>query len=169
MRLIFVSILLSIPALNFGQITSTQQKALNSYVDYANQSAKEVEAVVKSIITYYPTMHQKSSWGAPRYSCPVQLEEYYLTEARKQSKAFSSVTTSLTTKLNELRAASEAIDSKCKALDTYHKLEDYKQDNFAKAESLISELQVVIADYRKKQHALQGELEAVYKKMTRTR
>jgi hypothetical protein len=47
-------------------ITSAQLKALNSFVDYANQSADEAAAVVQSIIDYYPKIHQKSSWGVPR-------------------------------------------------------------------------------------------------------
>lgn len=148
------------------QINATQQKALNSYVDYANQSAGEVEAVVKSIIEYYPSIHRKSSLGDPRYACPVQLEDYYLTTAINQAKVLSAtISTSLNSKLQELRGAAEKIDRTCKALDTYHKLEDYKQDNFAKAETLINELQILVADYRKKQTSLQLELESAYKKM----
>lgn len=165
-NLLFLLFLLSTS--NFAQtITPTQQKALNSYVEYANQSADEVAAVVKSIITYYPTIHQKSSWGAPRFTCPVQLEDYYLTNATNQSKSLSAnLSTILNTKLKDLRAAAEKIDEKCKALDTYHKLEDYKQDNFAKAETLINELQILVNDYKRKQDGLRMELEAAYKKLT---
>ena len=63
-------------------------------------------------------------------------------------------------KLKEFHAAAEKIDVACKALDTYHKLEDYKNDDFTKALTLISELQILVADYRKKQNALQLELES---------
>jgi Mg-chelatase subunit ChlD len=167
MRVFLVLFLIHIAGISIGQITSAQQKALNSYVDYANQSAEEVSAVVKSIIAYYPTIHQKSSWGSPRYVCPVQLEDYYLNTAMGLGKTLTAtVSTPINTKLKELRDAAEKIDSKCKALDTYHKLEDYKQDNFAKAEALINELQILLGDYKKKQHALQAELEAGYKKLT---
>jgi len=161
----FILLLLSFSA--FSQtITSTQQKALNSYVEYANQSAQEVSAVVKRIVEYYPTIHRKSSWGVPRYTCPVQMEEYYLTQVGTLSKSLSAAySTSLNTHLKALRAAAEKIDINCKALDTYHKLEDYKQDNFAKAELLISELQGLLRDYKTKQVALQAELEAVFKKL----
>ena len=69
-------------------------------------------------------------------------------------------------KLKELHSAAEKIDVSCKALDTYHKLEDYKNDDFAKALTLISELQVLVGDYRKKQNALQLDLEVGYKKLT---
>ena len=57
------------------------------------------------------------------------------------------------------------IDSRCKALDTYHKLEDYKTDNFAKAEALVIELQLLVSDYKKKQEALSSELETAGKKL----
>ncbi|WP_276372981.1 VWA domain-containing protein [Chryseolinea sp. H1M3-3] len=167
MRLLIPFLLFQIPILSTAQISAVQQKALNSYVEYANRSAEEVEAVVKSIISYYPTIHQKQSWGAPRYTCPIQLEDYFLNEARKQSKGLSPVlSTALNTKLNELRDEAEQVDAKCKALDTYHKLEDYKQDNFAKAITIINELQLLVIDYRKKQAALQSELETGYKKLT---
>ena len=125
-------------------ITSAQQKALNSFVDYANQSADETAAVVQSIIDYYPKIHQKSSWGVPRYTCPVQLDDYYFNTAIAQTKGLSAtISNALNAKVKDLRSASERIDEKCKALDTYHKLEDYKQDNFAKAELLISGTTVV--------------------------
>ena len=161
-------LLLLISTSSFAQmITSAQQKALNSYVEYANHSADEVAAVVKSIIVYYPTIHQKSSWGSPRFTCPVQLEDYYLGNAMNQSKALSAAYSNpLNSKLKDLRTAAGKIDEKCKALDTYHKLEDYKNDNFAKAESIISELQLLVAEYRKKQRSLQTELENAHKKLT---
>jgi len=163
---LFILLLLSTSSIA-QSITTAQQKALNSYVDYANQSADEVSAVVKSIIDYYPTIHQKSSWGSPRYTCPVQLEDYYLNNAGSQSKALSAtLSTPLNAKLKDLRGAAERIDEKCKALDTYHKLEDYKQDNFIKAEALVNELQLLLGDYQKKQNALQIELEAAHKKLT---
>lgn len=147
-------------------ITSAQQKALNSFVDYANQSADENAAVVQSIIDYYPRIHQKSSFGAPRYTCPIQLDDYYYNTALASTKGLNAaITNALTSKAKDLRASAERIDEKCKALDTYHKLEDYKQDNFAKAELLIAELQLLMAEYKKSQFALQQELEASYKKL----
>lgn len=167
MRLFLLLFLVHVSTLSLCQITTVQQKALNSCVEYANQSAEEVTAVVKSIITYYPTIHQKRSFGAPRYACPVQLDDYYWNNAINQIKGLSPViSTTLNTRLRELRDASEKIDTKCKALDTYHKLEDYKQDDFAKAEALINELQILVSDYRKKQSILLTELESSYKKLT---
>ena len=151
-------------------ITSAQQKALNSFVDYANQSADETASVVQSIIDYYPKIHQKEFVGRPRFTCPVQLDDYYFNTAVAQTKGLSAaISNALNTKVKDLRSAAERIDEKCKALDTYHKLEDYKQDNFAKAELLIAELQVLLGRYyKKRQSALQQELESSYKKLNAT-
>ncbi|MGC3943904.1 MAG: VWA domain-containing protein [Chryseolinea sp.] len=149
--------------------TAAQQKALNNYVDFANQSADEVAAVVMSVIQYYPTISQKGSWGAPRYSCPVQPEEFYLKTALAESRELpSAVSGGLNKRLNELESAAQAIDEKCKALDTYHKLEDYKKDNFEKAKAIIDELQAAVRAYRSVQDALASELEAAFNRINPT-
>jgi Ca-activated chloride channel homolog len=166
----FIYLLILVPFFSAAQpVTAVQQKSLNAYVDYANQSADEVTNVVKSIIQYYPSIHQKSSWGAPRYTCPVQLDDYYFNNAIALSKNLSATASgNLLPKLKELRASAERIDAQCKALDTYHKLEDYKQDNFAKAEQLINELPSLLNEYQKKQGILKDALDAIQKKSIAT-
>ena len=148
MRYPLLSIIMLLVAPALGQvITQAQQKALNAYVDYANQSAEEVTAVVKSIMNYYPEVHREKRFSAPRYVCPIQLEDYYLKTARDLSKSIPpKYAVSLTARLNALREASEQIDAKCKELDTYHKLEDYKQDNFEKANQIIVALQDLVGE-----------------------
>jgi Ca-activated chloride channel family protein len=162
----FIYLLILLPFLSAAQpITAVQQKALNAYVDYANQSADEVTNVVKSIIQYYPSIRQKSSWGSPRYTCPVQLDDYYFNNAVALNKNLSAaISGNLLPKLKELRASAEKIDAQCKALDTYHKLEDYKQDNFAKAEQLINDLPALLNEYQKKQNILKDAFDAIQKK-----
>jgi Ca-activated chloride channel family protein len=162
----FIYLLILLPFLSAAQpITAVQQEALNAYVDYANQSADEVTNVVKSIIQYYPSIRQKSSWGSPRYTCPVQLDDYYFNNAVALNKNLSAaISGNLLPKLKELRASAEKIDAQCKALDTYHKLEDYKQDNFAKAEQLINDLPALLNEYQKKQNILKDALDAIQKK-----
>lgn len=167
MRLLLVLLFIPTSLLSQG-ITEAQQKSLNGYVDYANQSADEVSAVVKSLFDYYLSIHQKKSWGTPRYTCPVQPEEYYLKNAMALAKTLNAtISTPLNEKLAVLKEAADKIDRKCKELDTYHKLEDYKQDNFAKAETIINELQLLVGDYRKKQETLKAGLETAYSKMNK--
>lgn len=169
MRTLLSVLLISAISGVHAQISSAQQKALNACVDYANQSADEVAATVKSLYDYYPAIHRKKSWGPPRYVCPVQLDEYYLTTALSQLKNVGpTLSGTLSVKVKELQGVAAKIDEKCKALDTYHKLEDYKQDNFQKAETIILELQALLPDYRAKQTALVLALEAAYKKLNST-
>ena len=169
MRYPLLSIIMLLVAPALGQvITQAQQKALNAYVDYANQSAEEVTAVVKSIMNYYPEVHREKRFSAPRYVCPIQLEDYYLKTARDLSKSIPpKYAVSLTARLNALREASEQIDAKCKELDTYHKLEDYKQDNFEKANQIIVALQDLVGEYINKQNDLTNGLEATFGKLNR--
>ncbi len=165
MRYVFLTLFL-ISTCGIAQtITSAQQKALNGYVAYANQSTLEVNAVVRSIMDYYPNLHRKN-YGNPRYVCPVQMEDYYFNNALQESKSLVVTHSSpLNEKLKTLRDAASKIEEKCRALDTYHKLEDYKQDNFAKAELIITELQLLLNDYQQKQTALSIQLESSYRKL----
>lgn len=165
MRYVFLTLLLISSSGIAQTITSAQQKALNSYVAYANQSVLEMNSVVQSIINYYPTLHRKN-YSNPRYVCPVQMEEYYFNTALQGSKALAVTHSSpLNEKLKALWDAASKIEEKCRALDTYHKLEDYKQDNFAKAELIITELQLLMNDYHQKQTALSEQLESSYRKL----
>lgn len=157
-------LLVCIPGLA-SAITPAQQKALNSYVEYANHSAGEVTRVAQSLMDYYPSLAKPSSWATPRYSCPVQLEDYYLKNALTLSTALDGQAAPLNARLNDLRAAAEKIDAQCKALDTYHKLGDYKQDNYAKGREIVMTVQSLVKDYQAKQTALQTALETAYKKL----
>ena len=38
------------------QVTTTQQKALNNYVKYANESAEDVTFVFNKVLSYYPRL-----------------------------------------------------------------------------------------------------------------
>jgi Ca-activated chloride channel homolog len=160
------SLLFLIPALGISQtITSAQQRALNSYVAYANQSVLEVNSFARSIMDYYPSLYQRK-YTNPRYVCPVQMEEYYFNNSLKESKSLTVTYSSLLNqKAKALWDAAARIEEKCRALDTYHKLEDYKQDNFAKAELLVTEFQLLLSDYQQKQTALSTQLESSYRKL----
>lgn len=142
-------------------------QALNAGIDYANNTSDQVASVVKSIINYYPDMDlkQKDSWRSPRYVCPVQPEEYYFNKALTDSKALDPKTAAaLNGQLKQLHAVADDIHAQCRALDTYHKLEDYKQDAFAKAREMVSQLQTLTAQYRRQQAQLEAELNKAWQK-----
>lgn len=136
---------------------------MKSITDYANNSSEEVSDVVQSLISYYPRLQQKKSMMTPNYVCPVQLDQYYYDKALKESSALGN--SPLVAAIKDVRAAAEKLDGKCKGLETYHKLEDYKNDNFEGARKLIDEMLASIAEYHVKQGVLIGELEKVQKRI----
>jgi len=149
-----------------GQAPSAAQ-AFDSYVQYANRSGAEVASVVKSIISYYPDLSlvQKDSWRSPRYVCPVQPEEFYFNKALADSKGLDVNTSgTLNSQVRLLQAAAAKVLTQCRALDTYHKLEDYKRDNFAQARELVMQLQTLTDQYRKQQSQFNTALLEAYRK-----
>ncbi len=127
----------------------------------------EVAAVVRSIINYYPDLSlvQKDSWRSPRYVCPVQPEDFYFNKALADSKGLDVNTSgTLNSQVRLLQAAAAKVQTQCRALDTYHKLEDYKRDNFAQARELVTQLQMLTDQYRKQQSQFNTALVEAYRK-----
>lgn len=151
-------ILLFIPFYSMAQITPPQQSALNAIVTYANDRGKEVSAVHASIIAYYSSLNTENRWQSPRYVCPARDEPYYEDEVNKQAKNLPSRSLIMGAVLS-LKEAYQDIDRQCKALDTYHKLEDYKRDQFHGARKLIDSLEVAIANYRQATQQLDAQLQ----------
>lgn len=155
-------VVLSFATIITSPVFSQGVKTLNAYVDYANQSADEMTSTFKSLSDYYPKLFTKGSWNQPRYVCPVQLDEFYYNKALQAPV----VTTALQKSLKELRASADDIDKKCKELDTYHKLEDYKDDKFMKAEQIVREMQPLFVQYAIRQRTLDGQLSQEFRKFT---
>lgn len=158
MRYLLFTFCSVIVTLASGQANTSQWKSLNNLSDYANQSSDEVSATVKSLMALYPTLFEKRSWGAPRYTCPVQLDEFYYNKARTEITSIPG-SANLISVLTALRSRSEDIDKKCKELDTYFKLEDYKKDNFDKAKSLINDIIAILPSYDKAVNNMNEALE----------
>ena len=164
-RYLYVMFLTVLFLPTLGQmITPTQQKALNNYVDYANQSSDEMSSIARSLIEYYPRLLQlqkgKTVYAA-RYACPVQLETYYFEKAMTDSHVLGGLSSELNSKLKSLQQAAEQIDRVCKELDVYHKLEDYKKDQYARALQIINDIVPLFKAYRQKQTELTQALDKV--------
>lgn len=161
MRFSILFLLLLSVSVARAQLTSAQQKALNAYVDYANQSGKEVTLVVESLKKYYEDLKQDRSWNTQHYYCPVQPDDYYFETALKQT----AVSALPGTELKSLRISASHIDRHCKLLDTYYKLEDYKKDNHAQGDSLVRLFPKFLKQYEKDREALRKQLTNLYSKM----
>ena len=152
-KLIFI--ILWIPNLAFAQLTVTQQTAFNAAGNYANKSAAEITDVVKSIISY----KERKGTNIYPFTCPVQQDQYHFGNASTLLEKLGPLGVDVLAKIKLLKTAADKIDEQCKNLDTYHKLEDYKKDNYAGANKIIEQIGVLVKDYKKKQDALSLELE----------
>ena len=162
----FILLLIGMPLVVEAQsVTAARQKALSSYVEYANKSGEEETMVFSRIKSYHHDLlrYRASKYKqAIRFTCPVQPEDYYYTSALKNAAGPEDA--DVKSKLQALRKAAEEIDLQCKALDTYHKLEDYKTDDYKKAEEIIGMLVKNLADYRTKRETLYTAVQRIYAK-----
>jgi hypothetical protein len=122
-------------------LTPTAQKSLNDYVAYANKSGDDARFLFDKITSYYGRLRYfKKKTQRPVFSCGEQLDEYYYKQAIGGGAGLSNATV-LRGKAQDLQQSAEKIDGICKALDTYHKLEDYQRDDFKQADELIIQFQ----------------------------
>lgn len=170
MRFFTLMFFLVLPEILFSQtITAAQQKALNNYVDCVNNSTKQMSSVSTSVIKYFTELKRYQArpyLGMPRYVCPLQQEEYYFNKAMTEANVLGAgVSATLKERTEKLRSAAAKIDAVCKELDTYHKLQDYKHDNFEKAETLINDIILLFEAWKQDQTELAKELFSVYRKL----
>lgn len=136
----------------------TPYKSLNNFTAYANQSAEELTALFSAIVKYYPEAKSEQTYRVARFKCPVDPETYYLKTAREHQASLGNSKTGVMNAFEALVAAATDLDKKCKALDTYHQLEDYKKDGFAGGRNLVEEMIPLYRKYQEKQDALEAEL-----------
>jgi Ca-activated chloride channel homolog len=156
MKVILTLLLLFLPCITFAQLTDAQQKSLNAGVEYANNSAEEIMRVVSSII-------ERSNRKGPslnNYSCPVQQDTYHYPTATAKLKSTPSYSKVLE-RVNALKNAADKIDEQCKKLDTYHKLEDFKRDNFEGGNKIVDDIISLTKEYKLRQYELTQALEAI--------
>lgn len=137
-------------------------RRLNSIVVYANQSAAEVNSVTQAVVAYHSALKGKSASSWPGFICPVQPDEYYLKKALEESLPLGDKAASVQKAFNDLKNTAGLIDLKCKALDTYHKLEDHRKDEYAQGKKIIEELVALLDGYHSKQESLRDELSKRY-------
>src|SRR5690606_24541265 len=143
----------------------TPYKSLNNFTAYANQSAEELTALFSAIVKYYPEAKSEQTYRVARFKCPVDPETYYLKTAREHQASLGNSKTGVMNAFEALVAAATDLDKKCKALDTYHQLEDYKKDGFAGGRNLVEEMIPLYRKYQETQDAREAELREARKRL----
>lgn len=160
---LFPFFLLAATVNTYAQLSATHQKSLNAYATYADRSAQEVTDVIETAFKHFDVVNGKYP-DRYTYTCPFQMDDYFLTNVDANAKNLPSTVSSAINKVfQEFRGAEKKVDQKCKELDTYYKLQDYKRDNYQQARQSLEDLKPLVADYRKAYRALQVALESAQK------
>lgn len=165
MRIIFSLCFIFLVALPATGQVSVQQKALNNYVDHLNQSASEMAELVSCLIRYYPELSPSYRQGVPRFKCPLITESFYYDKAMKESNSLGSSSAALTASIKEFQITADNIQKLSQSLDTYHKLEDYKKDNFEGARKMVNEIGGQLKIYSQKQFKVITEIQKLSLKL----
>jgi Ca-activated chloride channel family protein len=167
-RFLILFLLLS-NVLTAQSLTEVQQKALNGYMEVTNRSAEEVTSIGKSLQSIYADVqvYRKDKRRPVRgYTCPSEFDESTYTLAVKASSVLGSENAgSLNAKAKSLNDLWSTLDQKCKALEIYFRLEDYKRDDFKGFDLLVDEVINLIQEYRNAQDQLAEQVEKVFYKL----
>lgn len=166
MRLLFLPFLF-ITVVVHGQLDAEKQKAINNFINYANDTQSDVKRMTDKVIKYYPGLLirlEDATLHPLRYSCSEQLKRYYIEQAKATLGNLGFGTAELLGDLSALESAVLAIDRNCKLLDTYHQLGDYQNDKYKGALRLIKEIPDLVRDYKKKLDKLAKTINTKYGK-----
>lgn len=126
---------------------SNTRSPLNNQVRFIRTGCEQVERMVESVGDLYPGVlaaAESRSRNRITYRCPYDDEPYYRTQAQTQSGATGQ---QFLAPSEAFQTALEAVARQCQALDTYFKLETYKNDQYAGALTLMKEMPALIAAF----------------------
>lgn len=151
-------------------LTSTQQEALNNYINFANEAKKTGAYLMSSLTSCHETVdryrnNKKNYSNLAGYRCPVQVEDYYYNKAINSSGLSEADKNQLKQQALKLRKAIESLDRECKSLETYFTLLDYQTDGFRKFDSLVVVLQQTLVSLKTNEELLNTQVKKVYKKL----
>ena len=104
---IIVSVLFILTATQIAaQVSFANQKSLNAYSAYANRSGEEVTDVVETMFKQYEVLIGKYP-DRTRYTCPFQMDDYYLTTVNAQSKNTAVINSQITIAFQNFRSVTD--------------------------------------------------------------
>ncbi len=152
----FVLLVLFVPFFGTAQsLTASRQKALNNYIEYINTTVKNGSSIFSSLRSFSEEVERykkRPDFRLRLYTCPIQPDDYSYTQALKDATAMAAA--------KELHVVANALEQKCRDLEVYCKLEDYKKDQFQKFDLTVVEVQKLLITLRQKQQSLAEKIAA---------
>jgi Ca-activated chloride channel family protein len=162
-RYFFLLLVLLVPFFGTTQsLTTSRQKALNNYIQYINATVKEGSSIFNSLRSFSDDVDRykkRPDFRLRSYNCPVQPDDISYTQVLKEGAALGAVV-SLNASANDLHTVSETLKQRCRDLEVYCKLEDYKTDQFQKFDLILIDVQKLLITLRQKQQNLAEKVTA---------
>lgn len=139
-------------------VQALAQSPLNNQIRFIRTGCEQVERMVESVRDLYPGVSAAAE-GRSRnrivYRCPYDDEPYYRTQAQTKSGAQGQQLLAVS---GAFQTALEAVARQCQALETYFKLETYKNDGYAGALTLMRDMPSLVATFTQSKEAYEAKI-----------
>ena len=145
-------------------ISVVNQKSLNNYIIFINESVSYITPMMKCLQDAHEDVQKyQAAKNSPNlryytaYQCSKQLEKYYYETALKGNfPALNAKTKKIWEKLQEM-------DKQTKEIEVSIRLKDYEKDNFEKINQLLQSFSTLFKDFRELQEDLAKETYQTYR------
>jgi Ca-activated chloride channel homolog len=149
-------------------LNSNQQKALNSYVEFTNQAVDQMQnnlLTLKGIYEDCKYFKSKKFDNIRTHARFTDPETYYFDNANSQVKVLGAEGELISREAAGLNNILSNVNVKCRALEVYLRLGDYKKDSLAYGDQIINEIKGLYSDFRSKKELLEKSVYQAYRKL----
>ncbi|MEO6285746.1 MAG: VWA domain-containing protein [Dyadobacter sp.] len=140
------------------------QQTLNHYVEFLSKSADEVTSRFNMLRQYQEETirYRKKPDLSLRLPSSGPLEEFYYHKALEAKALTAGEKQQLNTATRSVWELLNKLDDTGKALETYVRLNAYKDDNLKKSDALVSEMQSLFGKFRKEKAVFYQQIQSIY-------
>jgi hypothetical protein len=143
----------------------TWHQVLNGYVDFLSNATDDAHNRLEAVRSYYASAQYYRAHGnfGLRAVATRTLNDYHYQTARKDNGRLAGAeAVALQSGADRVWEALNALDEKCKELETYVRLKDYQQDGMRGSDAMLHELEGLFAAFSREKEHLWREVETIY-------
>lgn len=150
-------------------INKSERDALNAYVQLINHTAVNLSKTIECLDNYYTDVEnakQRKRDLYKNYVCLHPINSFFIENIEKNSKHLPpKYLKNIDIETKKLINKYENILKKCRELEIYIKLKDYKTDNYSTSDKILKSVSDLFLDFRFTKRALESEIFRIYRKL----
>ncbi len=158
----------------YAQINKKHHKVLNEYVVFMNKTTFNLNKVMFCLYDYYRKLELYRNNKSPykriynKKGCAREIDSMLLKKIKISSLALKSIHyKEINSLADNLLLTYQQIFDKCRELEIYIRLEDYKTDNFKKSDDILDNIQNLYKKYRTQKNTLYNSIETIYNSLNK--